>query len=452
MRRSSAGSRIYEAGNSESYMEPIVKTEDLSVIYGLGKTNQAYGLKNVNIEILPEEYIVIFGPSGSGKSTLLNVIAGLEPPTRGRISIEGQDIYALKPFELARFHQVSMGMIFQAYNLITSLNVLDNVTLPQVFQGEAVATRTAKAMSLLERFGIAAFAKRLPQELSGGQQQRVSVCRALINDARLLLADEPTGNLDSKSSQNVMDILSSLNKEYKKTIILVTHDPQCLHYADKVLYVRDGAVVKETSKEKKKEMVDEGTAAVSISKNLEELSRIHPDLSEAKIKAKALANYLLSSYEEEEIDRFESAIEARLLGNIGTEKFRDFLHRPFEEGGVGLYKQTADKFSHRVEAVMSEVELLHSVNAEEGAPKKISPIDIRVQDMRHYLLDTYEGSLGKEEDLIRFDAILRSRITGEIGKKEFERVLFLSATKGGVGLSRRTARNFSRRLELVLVL
>lgn len=225
--------------------EIAIKTENVSVIYDQGKPNETKALTDVNVSIYKEDFIVIFGPSGCGKSTMLYTISGIEKPTKGSILVGGKDITKFTPLESARFHRADIGMVFQAYNLIPSLTVVDNVALPQVFRGVSKEKRTVRAKILLQRFGILPQAEKLPTELSGGQQQRVGIARALINEQPIIFADEPVGNLDSKSAKIVLDILYDLNVKDKKTVILVTHDPSLLRYATHVIYMKDGNVVGE---------------------------------------------------------------------------------------------------------------------------------------------------------------------------------------------------------------
>jgi len=236
-------------------MNEIIKVEDLSVAYNLGKTSEVWALKDINLEIYPQEYIIFFGPSGCGKSTLLYLIAGLEYPTRGRVIVEGTDLKVLSTEEIMDFHKSTIGMIFQAFYLIPNLSVRDKILLPQILAGEPSHLRTKRVEDLMERFGISALKKRKASLLSGGQQQRVSVARALINNPSILLADEPIGNLDSKNAEIVINLLLHLNKKYKKTIIHVTQDPKYLYLANRVFYLNDGKITKITRNPKKQTLV-----------------------------------------------------------------------------------------------------------------------------------------------------------------------------------------------------
>jgi putative ABC transport system ATP-binding protein len=223
---------------------PLIEVKKLNVVYFPGKSNEVHALKDITLDIYPGEFIIFFGPSGCGKSTLLYSISGLETNVSGDVIVKGQNLPAMTKKQREVFHQKTIGMVFQAFYLIPSLSVLQNVSLPQMALNASRTTRDERALKLMERFGIAAQAGKLPQELSGGQQQRVALCRSIINDPEILFADEPVGNLDSKSSEEVMKLLRELNDRDKKTVILVTHDPSHLHNAHRVFYMRDGQIVR----------------------------------------------------------------------------------------------------------------------------------------------------------------------------------------------------------------
>ncbi|KKQ39852.1 MAG: ABC transporter, ATPase subunit [Candidatus Moranbacteria bacterium GW2011_GWF2_37_7] len=222
----------------------VVKAEKVQITFLVGGKHQKI-LKNVSISLYAGEFVVIYGPSGCGKSTLLHSILGLEKPSKGKIFLRDQDLYKLDDDKRTNFRREKIGMVFQAYNLIPTLTVIDNVALPQVFRGISREKRLLRAKILLQRFDILPQADRLPSELSGGQQQRVGIARALINEQPIIFADEPVGNLDSKSAKIVLDILYDLNVKDKKTVILVTHDPSLLKYATHIIYMKDGFIVGE---------------------------------------------------------------------------------------------------------------------------------------------------------------------------------------------------------------
>jgi len=221
----------------------LIKLKDVWKTYYLGE-NVLNVLKEINLEINKSEFVVIIGPSGSGKSTLMNQVGVLDTPTKGKIFLSGTDISTLSESELAQLRGKKIGFVFQQFNLIPTLTALENVILPTIFQNIPENERLDKAENLLKMVGLGDRMDHKPSELSGGQQQRVAIARALVNDPEIILADEPTGNLDSKSGQQVMDMLTKLHSQDKKTVILVTHDTELVRYSEKTIYLKDGEVVK----------------------------------------------------------------------------------------------------------------------------------------------------------------------------------------------------------------
>lgn len=220
----------------------ILKVENLTKIYGKGST-EVVALDNVSFSVEKGEFVAIVGASGSGKSTLLHLIGGVDRPTSGKVFIDGKDIYALNDDKLAIFRRRQVGLIYQFYNLIPILNVEENITLPLDLDNRKVNEKHLK--ELLELLGLENRKTHLPNQLSGGQQQRTSIGRALITNPTIVLADEPTGNLDSKSSDEIVALLKKSNKEYKQTIIMITHNIEIAKCADRIIKIEDGKIVKE---------------------------------------------------------------------------------------------------------------------------------------------------------------------------------------------------------------
>lgn len=217
----------------------ILKIENLSKVYGKGD-NRVCALNNVSFTVEKGEFVAIIGPSGSGKSTLLHILGGVDKPTSGRVWLSGQDVYSQNDEQLAIFRRRQVGLIYQFYNLIPVLNVVENMTLPVLMDGKKVNEER-----LNELLGILKLEDRkhhLPNQLSGGQQQRVSIGRALMNAPSIVLADEPTGNLDSKNSQEIVDLLKYSNKTYNQTLIVITHDENIAIQADRVITIEDGVI------------------------------------------------------------------------------------------------------------------------------------------------------------------------------------------------------------------
>ena len=220
----------------------ILKVENLTKIYGKDK-NQVVALDHVSFSVEKGEFVAIVGASGSGKSTLLHLMGGVDTPTSGKVYIDGKDIYSLNSDNLAIFRRREVGLIYQFYNLIPILNVEENILLPLELDNRKVDK--FELNELLKVLGLQSRRKHLPNELSGGQQQRTSIGRALITKPAIVLADEPTGNLDSKSSDEVVNLLKKMNKEYKQTIIMITHNLDIAAVADRIITIEDGKIVKE---------------------------------------------------------------------------------------------------------------------------------------------------------------------------------------------------------------
>ena len=220
----------------------ILRVEDLTKIYGKGES-RVKALDEVSFSVEKGEFIAIVGPSGSGKSTLLHMLGGVEKPTSGRVFVDGKDIYEQNDEELAVFRRRQIGLIYQFYNLIPILSVKENISLPFLMDGRKV--NESRLEELLEVLDLKDRQEALPGQLSGGQQQRVSIGRALINAPALVLADEPTGNLDSKNSQEIVELLKRSNKEYKQTLFLITHDENIALQAERIIFLDDGKILRE---------------------------------------------------------------------------------------------------------------------------------------------------------------------------------------------------------------
>lgn len=233
-------------------MEKVIEVRDLYKFYRVGDS-VVRALNGVNFEIHQGEFCAIVGTSGSGKSTLLNMLAGLEKPTKGQIVIGGQNIENLKEDELVSFRRDNVGFIFQSFHLIGTLNAVENVALPLSFRGVPRSARMKKAEEMIELVKLKKHRKHLPVQLSGGQQQRVGVARALVVDPKIIFADEPTGNLDSHTSEEVMHLMQDVVRRQKKTLVMVTHDNHLASYADRVFHIIDGEIVRIEEKRKEEE-------------------------------------------------------------------------------------------------------------------------------------------------------------------------------------------------------
>lgn len=241
--------------------KPTIVVEKLNKSFGKGDAHVQV-LYDVEMEIHHGEYVILFGPSGCGKSTLLNCIAGLEIPDSGKVVIRGEDISKFDRPKLAKYRNKKIGIIFQQFNVLKSFNVIENIALPQIFCGVSKRRRLKRAEHLLNMFDLKKIAKRIPTEISGGQQQRVAIARALVNNPWIIIADEPTGNLDSKSALEVMELIEKLNSKSKRTIVMVTHNPDHLKYAHRIFHLKDGRIDK--VEERKEVSVSEKEAPEEI--------------------------------------------------------------------------------------------------------------------------------------------------------------------------------------------
>ena len=220
----------------------ILRTEHLSKIYGKGE-NQVRALDDVSFSVKQGEFVAIIGPSGSGKSTLLHILGGVDKPTSGKVFMNGADVYAQNEQQLAIFRRRQVGLVYQFYNLIPVLNVTENITLPVLMDGQRV--NQERLRELLDTLKLTGRENHLPNQLSGGQQQRVSIGRALMNAPAVVLADEPTGNLDRKNSQEIMDLLKESNEKYHQTLIIITHDESIALQADRIIAIEDGRIIRD---------------------------------------------------------------------------------------------------------------------------------------------------------------------------------------------------------------
>ena len=231
-------------------MGKVIEVRDLYKLYRVGD-EIVRALDGVNFDICEGEFCAIVGTSGSGKSTLLNMLAGLEKPTKGSVVIAGQHIETLNEDQLVRFRRDNVGFIFQSFHLLGTMNAVENVALPLSFRGIPRDIRLKKADKMLDLVNLKKHKKHLPNQMSGGQQQTVGVARALVVDPKIIFADEPTGNLDSHTSEEVMELMQKVVREQKKTLVMVTHDEHLANYADRIFHIRDGKILKiEENREK----------------------------------------------------------------------------------------------------------------------------------------------------------------------------------------------------------
>lgn len=428
--------------------KPFIVCRDLSIIYNKGKSNEFKALSGVNTDIYEGEYIILFGASGSGKSTLMYSIQGSLPPGEGTLLIKGDDIYSYPPAERVYFQRYVMGIIFQQFNLIGSLSVLDNVALPMIFCDADKATRNRRAQTLLDRFGVGHVSHKIPAMLSGGQQQRVSVSRSMVNDPKILLADEPTGNLDSVSTQQVMDKIDEINTFDKRTIIMVSHNAAHLSYAHRVYYIKDGKVVREVANPQRKQIkpVKEGETIVT---ELEQLARLFPYDSVETLRVKSMVNFLTQDYTFDQLVRLERAVMFYLEGKIDRDHFIKGLVMPLEQGGVQIPEPEARRMAAVVKRMMSHADDIRRFRSKKDNSGVFFSQHKLAERMKEHLTGEYRIKLNKQQDE-HMTEMIADRVTGVTEKTDFILRAMEGVKKGGLGLSEREADDLTRYFEKII--
>lgn len=426
-----------------------IHIDDLVVTYNKGKANEFNALQHVNAKVYPREYIILFGPSGCGKSTLLYTMLGGIPPEGGHMWIKGEDIYAYTAEEMNHFQQSTIGIVYQQFNLIMSLSVLDNVALPRLFLNRPPAERNPRASELLRRFGIPErLEDKLPMMMSGGQQQRVSVARALVNDPEILLADEPVGNLDSISSHHVMESFREVNEVDRKTFILVTHNAAHLPYAHRVFYMRDG-VMRRIAVNPEKTQIKHVKPGETIVTEIEQLIRLWPYEEPIALKVKSVVNFATQEIGFTEILRLEKWVLEVLKGTLDEIMFYDFLVRPYIKGGLGMGEEKARMMVRRVFDL-----LFHSRDVQRFR-------ELRSQDGRFIQQQKYIERLLeylKEEAGIRpagmqlgvLKEAVGERISGITNVQQFEELMVLPFEQGGAAFKEREGYLIARYVEKLI--
>lgn len=449
--------------------QPIIIAKDVDVTYALGKSNEVKALKHTSLEIFPGEFVIFFGPSGCGKSTLLYSIAGLDRNATGNIKVFGKNVVEMKEKELEYHYQKTIGMVFQAFYLIPSLSVLQNVMLPQMAINVPLAQRKKKALDLLNYFGVGHHSHMLPTELSGGQQQRVAISRALVNDPEIILADEPVGNLDSKSAQDTLRMIQELNLKEKKTIILVTHDPAHLAIANRVFYMKDGEILDMkynatpkivgggigigTKKPKELEVGESPEGSKSKSKSeMEMIAKLYGKEGEIsglllEFKAKQIVMESMTGLSAEEVESIESRVKKFLV--MGTQDHDELLtHLDMEEekGGLGMDKRSALNLVRKIKETVKEIRYVSQ------PPKNVlADINELVDQLRFYVLDVYDVKINRTDAIENMNRIIKERLYGFTDRKGVRAILGMPMVEGGVGLNSRESRQVAKLLELILL-
>jgi len=428
--------------------KPLIVCRDLSIIYNKGKSNEFKALTGVNTDIYEGEYIILFGASGSGKSTLMYSIQGSLPPGEGTLLIGGDDIYSYPPSERVYFQRYVMGIIFQSFNLIPSLSVIDNVALPMIFCSADKVTRNRRAQSLLDRFGVGMVSHKVPSMLSGGQQQRVSVARSMVNDPKILLADEPTGNLDSIATQQVMDKIDEINTFDRRTIIMVSHDAAHLSYAHRVYYLKDGVIVREVVNPQRKQIkpVREGETIVT---ELEQLAHLYPYDSIDSLRIKSMVNFLTQDYTLDQLSRLERAVGFFIKGKIDRDAFIKALVLPLERGGVEMNEKIAREMAKRTDLLLHQADDIRRFRAKKDHPGVFFSQHKFAERLRDHMLGAFGIKLTKIQD-DNLVELVADRVTGVIEEDEFNNRLMSGLRSHGLGLSEREADDLTRYFEKLI--
>jgi len=450
--------------------KPIVKADKLSVIYFMGRPNQVNAVTDANLEIFPGEFIIFFGPSGCGKSTLLYSIAGLERNIQGDIFIDGKNLAKFDNKELDNHRQHTIGMIFQAYYLISSLSVINNIVLPQFSLNTKNSEREKKAMDLLEFFGVSKQKEKYPNELSGGQQQRIAICRSLINDPELILADEPTGNLDSKSATDVMNLLLELNEKKKKTVILVTHSPGSLEYAHRVFHMKDGRIIDTTVNRRRGEPVSGALREANVlAKDLETTIQNKPGKKSTaaktaegsglgqgnmlvNIKAREIVAEALTGLSSEELGHIESIVEKMITGSIKgkSQNLLKYLDSDTVQKGLGFDERTANKLTTKIKSVIKEIKELHEED-ERFKKQFYHDLSPQITSIRHYIFDLFDIRLSRHQAVVNFDYMIKDRLNDITDINEVRAMLHRPIDEGGVGINKRSVDKIAKRIELLIL-
>jgi len=443
-----------------------ITTSSLSVTYFPGQSNEVKSLDNINLSICEGEFVIFFGPSGCGKSTLLYAIADLEK-YQGDVVVDGRKIKDLNRKEKIAYSRNTVGMVFQAFHLIPTLNVMQNVALPLISAGVLPKERKKRVMELLTRFGVQNQAYRLPSQLSGGQQQRVAICRAVINDPKILLADEPLGNLDSKSANEVIKLFKDINIRLGKTVILVTHDPTFLDIAHRVFFIKDGKIIDvKVNENVRTEICSEEEQnkfpATSHSKELDFISNHYsklkanePDFLMRAFKAKNLATMALADLTVDDFDSFRDIVEKSLRLDDNFAMVEKFLDVNPEKGGLGLDSRTAKKITGKLRLLAKELQAgdnLPIINTISGRDRKTEQQEENeVIALRRALFDELNIELSDYNSLGVIDSAILQRVRGEIDSKALFLLLDKPLKEGGAGLDKRVASKMSKRLEVWLI-
>jgi putative ABC transport system ATP-binding protein len=362
--------------------------------------------------------------------------------------VDDKDIYSFDSQQMVNYQRGVIGIIYQAFNLIPSLSVLDNVALPQIFANIDKPTRDARAMKLLERFGVAHVAHKLTTNLSGGQMQRVAVARSLVNDPKILLADEPVGNLDAISAEQVMDMLERVNSVEKKTVILVTHDAKYLPYAHRIYYMKNNGVEREVPNPEKKQ-IKHVEAGKTIVTEIEKLGRMYPYSSIEELRVKSIINYLTQDMDFDQLSRVEKGVENIIKGAISKDDFFTLLSKSYDDGGAGLSQKIAGTMTGRIMLIVEEARDIRRYRQSVDQDKAFYYQHKFAKRLKEYLLEEFGERMPPMQEKA-LEMAIADRVAGLTRKEEFFLQLDRPLANNGVGLRRKTADALTRHLEKLL--
>jgi len=429
--------------------QPIVKLKDLDITYNLGKENEFKATSNVSMEIYPGEFVAFFGPSGCGKSTIFYSILGILEPSAGQLLVKGENPYSFSSEEMVKFQTKIIGIIYQAFYLITSLSVIDNVVLPQIFHGISPGKRRRWGKQILKRFGMEEQGDKYPDNLSGGQSQRVSVARAMVNNPDILLADEPTGNLDSISTRQVMESMEEINMVDKKTVIMITHNAAQLSYCHRVFYLRDGKLERVVPNPEKKQIAKIDKQKILVTE-FDQLSKLFPYEDPVILKVKSLVNYLTQDLNYYQLQRLEDIIKLVVERKISYKEFKGLVMKDYSQGGIDLTQDLAAHMSDKIFKIIKQSEDIRRFRRRFLNSNFFSRENVLVRNLTKFVMEEYEGELSLVQRR-RLKDLVYKRVSGLISRRDFKDAFRTELSDGGVGVGKVWSRKLTRYFEKLLI-
>jgi len=429
--------------------QAIIKMKGLEITYNLGKENEFKATRGVTADVYQGEVISFFGPSGCGKSTIFYSILGILEPSAGELYVDGENPYTYTSEQVVDFQTKTIGIIYQAFFLINSISVRENIALPLTFLGFNEKKRRIRADQLLERVSLQGQGDKFPTDLSGGQMQRVSVARAMVNNPKILLADEPTGNLDSVSTKQVMDLLAEINETEKTTIILITHNAAQLMYSHRVFYMGDGKLKRIVPNPDKKQIAKIDRQKTMVTE-LDQLSKMYPYLAPTELKVKSIVNYLTQDLSFDKILRMEEIIARMIERKISKKEFFASLSDKYSEGGVGLTDSVSEVMAEKVDHILTQSEDVRRYRRRFEHNIFFSREDKIVNKLTKYVLEEFGGQMTPYRLRLMREAV-RERISGVSRKSDFYNSLNKSTKDGGIGFNKISARNVTEYFEKIII-